>query len=639
MVDKYNINRGLSDFFDEAISDDSQPGALYQEVNSCLERYNETGELGIGGMKKITLVSDRLTGRQVAKAVLKKDADSRTVERFLREARINASLEHPNIIPIHDLGIDSNGEAFFTMKVVHGKNFKQYLDEIKAENQALDLSDLLDMFVKICDAVAYAHANHIIHMDLKPENIQLSHFGEVLVCDWGLARDLKDKEEQLSTVQIVDQFVTQDGLVRGTPGYMSPEQAEGSLSRTGPHSDIYALGAILYSILTLEAPCRGSVDEVLEMTRRGDVLSPMELKPNLAIPVALQAVCQKAMALKTTDRYRDVEALKKDILAYLHGFATSAEDAGFFGLVKLLIKRNKAIALVAAFFSLLVIFGTSYFLLSLKISAAQARSAESAAKSSLEKLQKSEVLKNRLTKEAAPRILERVAEALRTYEFNEGMNLVNFALDLDYSLIEAHKRKGYFHLSLFEFPEALEEFKISGMGEEHKTIIACRDLIKKFGSRRELSLDEITWVISRYHELNKRQMINETTFSPRLDFLTLDERREYALVVLKIQNPQLREIHFVEDRVILDWSKLKDINGLYKTGITELDMSRAKITSNVIAIKGLPLRKLVWPNSKPGTYFKYIKRCKTLEVLHLPRKHVDKEALKLVPPQVKIIYY
>ncbi|WDE99041.1 serine/threonine-protein kinase [Lentisphaera profundi] len=226
MSEKFQVKRNLKKVFDDAVCDEQNSGKLYQQLKNSTERYTHQTELGQGGMKTVSLVKDTLTGRAVAKATLKDDTRRETSERFLREARICARLEHPNIVPLHDLGLDEAGDVYFTMKLVEGISFQELIEEIEANKSDVSLSELLDIFVKICDAVSYAHSQQIIHLDLKPENIQISHFGEVMVCDWGLARDLSQKENYTEELIVSESFVTQDGLIRGTPGYMPLNKRE-----------------------------------------------------------------------------------------------------------------------------------------------------------------------------------------------------------------------------------------------------------------------------------------------------------------------------------------------------------------------------------------------------------------------------
>jgi hypothetical protein len=235
---------------------------------------------------------------------------------------------------------------------------------------------LLTVFRKVCDAMAFAHAKGVLHRDLKPDNIMVGEYGEVLVMDWGLAKIVGGTEEVASggsaAKEIADYGMTMEGEIMGTPQYMSPEQAEGMVEKLDARSDIYALGGILYAILTLRPPIEGkTLKEVLTKVKQGDIRSMRGGRTNregagvgsssaleLEVPEALRWVTLKAMAKDRTQRYASVEAFAGDVEAYQNGFATSAEHAELGRLLWLLIKRNKAVAgmsavllLAAAFFS------------------------------------------------------------------------------------------------------------------------------------------------------------------------------------------------------------------------------------------------------------------------------------------------
>ncbi len=241
---------------------------------------------------------------------------------------------------------------------------------------------LLTVFQKVCDALAFAHSRHVIHRDLKPENIMLGDFGSVLVMDWGLAKILgkKDAPSAGNVASARDSApaldATMAGTIMGTPQYMAPEQARGEVETMDHRADIYALGAILYTILALRPPVegtdawdivgkvgRGEIDPLVGPPRRGGPLpassSHANAKasvgapggralPRSVIPESLAAVVKKAMALHPSARYRSVEELQADILAYQNGFATGAERAGWFKRASLAIKRNKAASIGVA---------------------------------------------------------------------------------------------------------------------------------------------------------------------------------------------------------------------------------------------------------------------------------------------------
>lgn len=332
-------------------------------------KYKFRKSIASGGMKMVLEVRDMDTMRDVAMAVLP-DADKRPpvdILRFVQEARLTASLEHPNIVPVHDIGIDSNGSPYFTMKLLRGRTFATLLQQLQeGDPDALreyPLDRLLRIFLNICSGVAFAHSKGVLHLDLKPENIQLGDFGEVLIMDWGLAKMIGSTSltEQNNADQSVDihncsPAVTLDGMMKGTPGYMAPEQAAGQNTAKDQRTDIYALGAILYAILTLESPIAlKSVDEMIDDTLAGAIVPPRLRVPERDIPGALEAVVMKAMSFYPDDRYEDVSEIRHEVTAFLGGFATKAERASTARKVLLLLKRH--ILLAVSLFVLMFLLG------------------------------------------------------------------------------------------------------------------------------------------------------------------------------------------------------------------------------------------------------------------------------------------
>jgi len=370
--------------------------------------YTPGREIARGGMGAILSATDQTLDREVAMKVMleagEKDAVAR--QRFLREALVLARLEHPNIVPIHEMGRDAQGRRYYTMKLVKGRTLQAIITAIKkgdaATTQHYTLDRLLTIFRKVCDAMAFAHHHRIIHRDLKPENVMVGEFGEVLVMDWGLAKHLDDEAhsqteaESVAKAGPIDGFqelsddelargagnLTLEGAVMGSPQYMPPEQAEGRLADIGTHSDIYSLGGILYAILTLRHPVEGrQVSEVLSKVISGEITPPTHYNtsrsggPKLAagtvadaskvmglphcpdgkVPASLSAVTMRAMALKPADRYGDVLQIVADIEAYQGGFATSAEKADALTLVRLFIRRHKALTVAASVVVLLTV--------------------------------------------------------------------------------------------------------------------------------------------------------------------------------------------------------------------------------------------------------------------------------------------
>ncbi len=316
------------------------------------ERYTFLRTIGFGGMKSVLLVHDRDTGREVAMAIMPdfRERPKIDLERFVREARLTAQLEHPNIVPVHDLGIDSSGSPFFTMKYLHGQSLSSVIRKLaKGDAEAVHRFSqlrLLQIFIRICNAVEFAHSQGICHLDIKPENVNIGDFGEVLLLDWGLARAV-DPESKLVSPNAED--IDANGHVKGTPGYMSPEQLRPLKEfPVGFRSDIYSLGGILYAMLALRGPLvRLPMDEILRRTTSGDIPPPSVMAPDdRHIPAALEAICQKAMALSPVDRYQTVAELREDIFAFQTGYVPKAENASPLKHAGLFLGRNLLILMI-----------------------------------------------------------------------------------------------------------------------------------------------------------------------------------------------------------------------------------------------------------------------------------------------------
>jgi serine/threonine-protein kinase len=283
-----------------------------------------------GGLGQVFIARDEELNREVAlKEIQGKHAhhdESRI--RFLIEAEVTGGLEHPGIVPVYGLGRYPDGRPFYAMRFIRGVSLRETIKAFhRADREpgrdpgqrALELRKLLGQLVDVCNAVAYAHSRGVLHRDLKPENIMLGDFGETLVVDWGLAK-FQDVPEGaragsgnlLRPLSAGSSSRTLYGSAVGTPQYMSPEQAAGELDRLGPPSDVYALGAILYTVLTGEPPYVGrELAPLLYKVSQGDFRPPREV--NRRVDPALNAVCLKAMARKPEDRYPTASALAEDL--------------------------------------------------------------------------------------------------------------------------------------------------------------------------------------------------------------------------------------------------------------------------------------------------------------------------------------
>jgi serine/threonine-protein kinase len=300
------------------------------------QKYLVRKPFAAGGMGHLYYARDRDFGRtSVMKVIIPQLRQNELIIRsFVREARITGQLEHPNIIPVHDLGYHPDYGLFFTMKLVEGETLNDILQELETGHadyvRKYDLWTLLGIFRKVCDAVAFAHSRGIIHRDIKPANIMVGDYGEVLLMDWGLAKAVRRRPKDTpregdfgeATVLGADDEVTGPfAVIKGSPGYMSPEQASGQTSRLDQRSDIFLLGATLYNILTFYPPYLGAeVDEVLEHARRCNYDPPEKSHfGDWQIPADLAQIVHRAMARNPRHRYQTVDELTRDLDDLIHG--------------------------------------------------------------------------------------------------------------------------------------------------------------------------------------------------------------------------------------------------------------------------------------------------------------------------------
>ncbi|HKI36902.1 MAG TPA: protein kinase [Gemmataceae bacterium] len=297
-------------------------------------RYATLRLAGTGGIGRVWLVRDTSLGREVALKELRPDRDDVGFwGRFVREAQVTGQLEHPGIVPVYEVGRRGDNQPFYTMRFVRGRTLKDAIAAYHQRRQRheagpMELRELLGAFVQVCQAIGYAHSRGVLHRDLKPHNVALGDYGEVMVLDWGMAR-LHAESPPSATDSAADpstappavtleilQDPTQAGAVLGTPQYMPPEQAEGRLDLLDARSDVYGLGAILYQLLTGTPPFAGQdTAEVLDRVRHNPPRPPCELVGDT--PRALEAICLKALAKKREDRYPSAKALAEEVLRWL----------------------------------------------------------------------------------------------------------------------------------------------------------------------------------------------------------------------------------------------------------------------------------------------------------------------------------
>ncbi|KLU01675.1 Serine/threonine-protein kinase PknB [Rhodopirellula islandica] len=354
----------------------------YASVNESarfriLSRHDE------GGLGEVLVAHDRQLDREVAIKQIRpqwnghKEANAR----FLREAEITGRLEHPGIVPVYAMGTWKDGRPFYAMRFIEGQTLRQVIrehrDSLQDEpapasagdggEQARSLRTILNRFVDVCNTIEYAHSRRIIHRDIKPANIMIGPYGETLVVDWGLAKQLEegagdalvDGEIDRSDESAVrsDSSHTRAGGAVGTPQYMSPEQAGGDVQLVGCQTDVYLLGATLYQILTGSPPHQDdSVSQILQRVRQEEVTPPRRRDAN--VPEPLQAICLKAMARKTTDRYPTAAALAADVERWLGDESVSVFNDPLPVRIGRWGRKHRTLATSGAVAALLLMFGS-----------------------------------------------------------------------------------------------------------------------------------------------------------------------------------------------------------------------------------------------------------------------------------------
>ncbi|MFT3766453.1 MAG: serine/threonine-protein kinase [Minicystis sp.] len=292
-------------------------------------RYEVRRLLGKGAMGEVLLCRDMRIGRDVAMKVIadKYREDRQARARFLREARVQGQLEHPAIVPVHDLGVDEHGAEFFTMKSLRGETLAEIIKSLAAGDAAMiekyPVRRLLSAFSAACLAVDFAHARGVLHRDLKPSNIMLGAYGEVYVLDWGIAK-ITEPADHPALPRLhgegEDDLHTATGKALGTWGYMAPEQARGRIEEIDARTDVYALGAILFEILARQPLHKKDVwNAMLMATVSGADARASQRAPALDIPPELDAVCVKATALRREDRHPSARAVHEAIERFLDG--------------------------------------------------------------------------------------------------------------------------------------------------------------------------------------------------------------------------------------------------------------------------------------------------------------------------------
>ena len=556
----YEMALAQTDLLCEAFSP-----SRYREIRDLQQRYGDRTLINQGAMKKIFKVEDKTSGRYVAMAFAKQSESQLDNERFLREARLTATLEHPNIMPVYDIGINFDDQCFFTMKLTGGANLCELIKKRLEDKIYWSLIQRLTLFMGICEGVAYAHSHDVLHLDLKPQNVQVGEFGEVLICDWGLGKVIFDESHAASSQKSIDaDFYTEltlDGEIKGTPGYMAPEQIERSAGSCDYCTDIYALGGILHTLLSFSVPVSGeTVQDVFDNTLSGKV---KQFTPNDKVPLALEAVCFKALALKPAERYQNIEELKGDLEAFLGGYATKAQDAGFITNVYLLMKRHRAFS----FFFMALITISLLFVRSLNESEKESRYLLSLYE---QEKQQSKII----GREAAPYLITQANRALLAHNYEDAITMADKAVLRDSGNESTWKVKGKIHFYRQEFHAAQNAFS-------HVTspdILQSRLAAKYAVFQRDTGRVETRRFIELLHDIKD---MHRQRLLFRYEVLNYENLINHMQVV--------REMMFINNR------NLKKLNFTFKVehGKNILDLSENPNLHQIGCIRMTPLHKLV----------------------------------------------
>jgi eukaryotic-like serine/threonine-protein kinase len=541
--DRDNI---LSEIFDDALTLDNADKvsdlSTFEELEMNSEHYSNLEFFQQGGSKIIYKAYDTRTERKVALAQLPEEATELQVEAFLREARINAMLQHPNIVPVYDLGLRQS-KPYFCMKFIDGKTLTDYI-----ENSSDSNSDLLDVFLKICDATAYAHDRGILHLDLKPDNIRIDDFGDLRVCDWGLAQIIDGNEKIDKNFQKLEKYSfnkvdldhkTIDGFIKGTPSFMAPEQTGLCKISKGPCTDTYALGCLLYFMLTKEQAFKGSLKDILDNTMKGIFPKPSKISPKVSSRI--EAICLKAMSSDVEKRYQSVNEFKDDILAYRNGYITTAEEVNLFRLTKLFLKRNYLLSAIVFGFIIVMMISIFIFIKSLKDSEEQALSAKNQAIKSKGKAVKlaAEYLREKEENEAkgellSEQFLENYKVAYEKYEFEDALEYINSAVKLNPANKEAWLSKADLHCIRFEFKEALNAYDQAG---QEGTLFGLASKYASFEGPVSVNL-KLELISEAVKQFKLHRPSSDFVHSEVYSDLSIEDRVAFVKGVFSIFNPK-----------------------------------------------------------------------------------------------------
>ena len=648
------LREGAAKQLAEALWDkDLGLGAVREQIEG--RKYKVITTINRGGMGVILQARDLRIRRTVAMKVMntKHQFSRENALRFIDEAQITGQLDHPNIVPVHELGIDEQGEMFYTMKFVKGTTLDDVLRGIRTGRQKsiekYHLTALLTIFQKVCDAVAFAHSKGIVHRDLKPENIMIGSFGEVLVMDWGLAKNIAGGRREPPPEAGADAaamnarpddlrgFETMHGLIVGTPPYISPEQARGELDKIDGRSDLYVLGQILYTILTLRPPVEGqTVNEIVEKILSSDIPHPSShhqsarsgrrRKPDGAaesfvlahcpgnrVPDGLSAVTMKALALDPADRYQTVEDLQADITAFQGGFAPKAERAGVVKQMLLFAARHKKEAALFGFFCVLLSGLVVGFIMQVRHERDRAQASERVA------LENANLAASRLAelRGTAPTYAADARALMDDRRFTEALEKIDYAIQQVPNEAGYHDLRGNILQAELRLDEAVDAYEDAlRLNPELKTaqlnLKVTRRILEGVGTDEQIKPDLLATLYASLMSQGRRSAAAnvQAALGPDKQRIvkvwreTFDRRgmRQQRFETspdgtlrvdfFKVPLPDLGKLRGLPvSRLILDDTKLTDIGALRGLKLESLSLSHSVI-EDLKPLAGMPLESL-----------------------------------------------
>ncbi|MFT7643884.1 MAG: tetratricopeptide (TPR) repeat protein/tRNA A-37 threonylcarbamoyl transferase component Bud32, partial [Pirellulaceae bacterium] len=608
-----NIRESLDDVGDNVFDVTSHPPSsdritaleTIDWAEESRSRYTLTRVHGEGGLGRVWLAIDAHLKREVALKELRPNRnDEQNSLRLIREAQITGQLDHPNIVPVYELAPNGKGDRpFYTMRFLRGVTFGEKVRSYhtrRKEGKAtrMELRELVNAFVNVCNAIGYAHSRGIVHRDLKPSNIMVGDYGEVVVLDWGLAKNVEDPDPDIDIREIVtdsnDISKTIEGQVIGTPAYMSPEQADGRLSLIDRRTDIYGLGAILFMILVGRPPHRGqttgnSTRDTMDLLRRiteGDV--PTASEADASAPKPLSAIARKAMAKSRKDRYDDTEQLAEDVSHWLADEPVEPYADAVGERVARWMRRNKtwtqagaaalvlvaAVSLVSALLVNLARQKTETALAAEKVALGRAGESLKSAKAARELAHQrfldarrtvdesvtglSEVL--RFYPNTQPLREELLTRAAREYE--KFAKVHSDAPEIQLEVARAHIRLADIQRQLQQYETAIASYRLA----ETHLAIALKSGIKRSEIQFEAAQMDNKLAIL-YEETGKNDEAKEAT-----------ERALKTLDSLSKEYPDNPQFDYVAAGIRMNQANLLRINGLYEKASLHLETAETTFT-------------------------------------------------------------